>query len=104
MSTEAVALANLAAALAQGPTEEERWVQAGIDATMRAVAADRYNPALREGAPRVTVVGAVPVRGSGWAEPRPIESPMPKGSFVEGVVGGMIDRALGPAAPKEEGQ
>jgi hypothetical protein len=32
--------------------------------------------------------------------PRPIESPMPNGSFVERVVGGMIDHALGPAVPK----
>ena len=103
MSTRSGCTSEPCCGLAQGPTEEERRVQAGIDATMRAVAADRYNPALREGAPRVTVVGAVPVRGSGWAEPRPIESPLPKGSFVEGVVGGMIDHALGPAAPKEEG-
>jgi hypothetical protein len=41
-----------------------------------------------------------PLAGRGWSALRPIESPMPKGSFVDRVVGGMIDRALGPAVPK----
>ncbi len=74
MSTEAIALANLIAALARQPTEEERRVQAGIDATMRQVIRhDLKNPVTGHGsAAKVTVVGATPVRGSGWAEPRPI--------------------------------
>lgn len=41
-----------------GPAD--RAIQAGIDATMRAVTADRYNPVLREASPTVRVMGAVP--------------------------------------------
>jgi hypothetical protein len=89
-------------AAARQPTEQE--IQAGILKTMSEVVARPYNPnALR--APENVKVANAPVtagepgRGSGWQKERAIESPMPKGSFVEGVIGGMIDRALGPAAP-----
>ena len=112
MSAEDIVIARLSFELAKpsaGEAADAARIQRGIDATMRAVVADRYNPAHRKPSPTVRVVGAAPVtaeaplapeRGTGWAEPRPIESPMPKGSFVEGVVGRMIDNALGPALPK----
>lgn len=110
--TEAIAIANMTAGLAQpseGEAADAARIQRGIDATMRGVIADRYDPTRREPAPTVTVAGAMRMkdggelniipRSGGWAEPRPIESPVPKGSFVEGVIGGMIDRTLGPAVP-----
>jgi hypothetical protein len=108
MSNEEIVIARLSFELAKpsaGEAADAARIQRGIDATMRAVVADRYNPVLRKPSPTVTVVGAAPVitageRGTGWVEPRPIASPMPKGSFLEGVVGAMIDRALGPALPK----
>jgi hypothetical protein len=75
--------------------EELARIQRGIDQTIRAIAADRYNPTALPRAPTVTVVGA-PTVGE-----RPLTSPMPNGSFIEGVIGGMIDHALGPALPQE---
>jgi hypothetical protein len=60
----AVGIAAVARAMAQQMRAEggpaDRAIQAGIDATMRAVTADRYNPVLREASPTVRVMGAVP--------------------------------------------
>ena len=44
MGTDDVALARMGAAFARGPTEEEKAIQRGIDATMKDVCADRYRP------------------------------------------------------------
>jgi hypothetical protein len=58
-------------------------IQRGIDATMGAIIADRYNP-INSLPPSgtVTVIGATEVKtafdpggGRGWVEPRPITSP-----------------------------
>jgi hypothetical protein len=83
MSTEAIAFANLGRALARKPTEEEREIQRGIDATIRAVAADRYNPVHQPASPTVTVQSGVQtkqanellVRPKGWVEPVPLAVP-----------------------------
>jgi hypothetical protein len=93
-------------AKASQPTDAE--VARAMDLTIRAMARDAYNPnALNPpaivkvaNAPEVVTAGEAK-RGTGWANEVPIESPMPKGSFIEGVVGNMIDRALGPAVPKK---
>jgi hypothetical protein len=81
-------------AASRQPTEAE--IQRGIDAAMRGVIADRWtNPnALR--APDNVKVANAPVvvtagEGRGWQKEKALESPMPKGSFIEGAVGGMID-------------
>jgi hypothetical protein len=92
-------------AAARPPSEAE--IQQGILRSMREVVARPYNPnALRApptvrvaNAPEVTTAGE-PKRGTGWQEEKPLKSPMPKGSFIEGVVGGMIDAHLGPAQAK----
>lgn len=116
MSTEDLAISRLSFGLAQpsqGEAEDRARIQQGIDAAMRGVITDRYHPSRREPAPTVTVAGAVPVkdrfppepvpvRRGGWAPERPLTSPMPNGSFVEGVVGAMIDHVLGPAVRKLE--
>jgi hypothetical protein len=84
--------------------EENRRIQAGIDAVMRDVIADRYNPinslpkaqtVTVANAPRVTTAG----EERGWADEKPLASPMPNGSFIESVHGAMIDHHLGPALP-----
>jgi hypothetical protein len=80
-----------------------------MDKTIREMARDAYNPnALRRpettqvaNAPMVVTAGE-PKRGSGWQDEKPLESPMPKGSFIEGVVGGMIDAALPPGGEKKD--
>ncbi len=93
-------------AAARQPTEQE--IQQGILKSMGEVVRSPYNPnALRR--PEATKVANAPVvttagetkRGSGWQEEKPLASPMPKGSFIEGVVGGMIDAAHphGPGSP-----
>jgi hypothetical protein len=87
--------------------EEARRIQEGISRTLSDIVADRYNPIHGlPPSPTVTVVGATEVKtafepggGRGWQRERPIESPMPNGSFIERVVGGMIDHTLGPALP-----
>lgn len=63
--------------------EEFRRIQAGIDATMRAIIADpRKDPTAMPPSPTVTVVGATEVKtafdpggGRGWQRERPITSP-----------------------------
>jgi hypothetical protein len=106
IGTAEVGMVAIGRAAARQPTDAE--IQAGILRSMRDVVARPYNPnALRRpdrvgvaNAPEAVTAGE-PKRGTGWAKEAPIESPMPKGSFIEGVVGGMIDRALGPAVPKK---
>ena len=56
MSTDDVALTNMGFAFAKGPTEEERRIQRGIDATMRQVIADRYRPTDRDSGPGPTAM------------------------------------------------
>jgi hypothetical protein len=85
MSTDDIAVSRLGFGMAQpsaGEAEDAARLQAGIDATMRSVIADRYDPTRREPSPTVGVVGAVPVapasplvRGTGWADPRPLALP-----------------------------
>jgi len=110
--TTAVGVAAMANALSQQMRQDndpaDRAIQAGIDAAMRGVVKDTFNRAPSPILPKVTVSGAAPVkegiplaRGTGWAKEVPLVSPMPKGSFVEGVIGGMIDNALGPAVPRK---
>src|SRR5262245_61065354 len=106
LGTAELGMVAVGRAAAQQPTEQE--IQAGIDAAMRGVIADRWtNPNALRAPEKVKVANAVqiadeqPKAARGWVEPAKLESPMPKGSFIEGVVGGMIDRALGPAVPKK---
>src|SRR5262245_46213986 len=81
-------------------------IQAGIARTMGEVVRSASNPQRlipeaqmqRE---NVKPTNAPAVQTFGWANEKKLESPIPKGSFIEGVVGGMIDRALGPAVPKK---
>ena len=85
MNTGDIAVSRLGFGLAQptaGEAEDAARLQAGIDASMRGVIADRYNPTVREASPKVCVVGAVPVssgaplvRGTGWAAERPLAMP-----------------------------
>jgi hypothetical protein len=85
MSSDAIAIANLARGLAQpsaGEIEDAARLQAGIDAAMRGVIASPYNPNRLEQAAKVGVAGAVPAalgaplaRGTGWAEARPLALP-----------------------------
>lgn len=109
-NTSALALSRAGWALAPAPTEEEKAIQRGITETMRAVVADRYNPSVREGTSKVIPAGAsmvrpggelniIPSNTPGWVKEIPIKSPMPNGSFIEKVIGGMCDAALGPALP-----
>jgi hypothetical protein len=83
--TEAIALTNMTFEMAkpsEGEVADNARIQAGIDAAMRGVIADRYDPTRREPLPTVGVAGAVPVapaaplvRGTGWADPRPLALP-----------------------------
>ena len=110
MSTTDIAMANLGRALARKPTAEELEIARGIDATIRAVAADRYNPIHQPASPTVTVQSGVQtkqasellIRPKGWVEPQPIRSPSAKGSMVDNVIGALCDQALGPAVPKKK--
>jgi hypothetical protein len=94
-------------AASRPPTEAE--IQAGILKSMSEVVARPYNPQALN-APATVKVANAPVvvtageskRGSGWQDEKPLESPMPKGSFIEGVVGGMIDAALPPGGEKKD--
>ena len=98
----------VARALAQQmqPTEEERRIQAGIDATMREVIADRYNPNALAAPAKVTVAGAVPVVDgpplSGRSEPRPL-APPPGQEAIERLVnaGCPTDPSMGPKQMSE---
>jgi hypothetical protein len=83
--------------------EENRRIQAGIDDCMRSVISDRRkDPTSLPPSPTVTVVGAVEVkepfepRGTGWAEPRSIESP-PGQSAIERLVNAAL-----PHGPKSK--
>ena len=94
--TEDIAMRNLSWGLAPKQTEEERRVQAGIDATIRAVAADRYNPVWQPASPRVTVQSGVKVdpglpldRGTGWREEAPLGIP-PGQEAIERLVNAML--------------
>ena len=102
-STGAVGAMRVAQALTEQARQDanpaDRAIQAGIDATMRAVIADHIRGAGPSASPRSAI--AEPVRGTGWQKETPLVSPVPKGSFIEGVIGGMIDHALGPAVPKK---
>jgi hypothetical protein len=71
--------------------EEERRIQKGIDDTMRAVIADRYNPthALDGPSAKVTVVGAVVAKEPGvpqasepWRPMHPVQDWLRLGSTV----------------------
>jgi hypothetical protein len=71
--------------------EEERRIQKGIDDTMRAVIADRYNPthALDGPSAKVTVVGAVVAKEPGvpqasepWKPMHPVQDWLRLGSTV----------------------
>ena len=102
MSTTDIAMANLGRALARKPTAEELEIARGIDATIRAVAADRYNPVHRPASPTVTVQSGVQtkqanellVRPKGWVEPTPITSPSAKGSMVDNAIERLANSAL----------
>jgi hypothetical protein len=68
--------------------EELARIQRGIDQTIRAVAADRYNPTALPRSETVTVVGAPKVAGEpdrGWQREQPITSP-PGQSAIERLV------------------
>ena len=91
MGTSDVGLAAIARALAQsmGPTDEERRIQAGIDATMRAVIADPVKdptsqripdhlltnqPKRQQGMGLEQALLVIPPK-RGWADPAPLASP-----------------------------
>jgi hypothetical protein len=107
MGTAEAGMVAIGRAAARQPTEQE--IQQGILKSMSEVVARPYNPnALRApenvkvaNAPEVTTAGE-PKCGSGWQEEKPLTSPMPKCSFIEGVVGGMIDAALPPGGEKKD--
>jgi hypothetical protein len=120
--TTALGIAAVARALAQqrGPTDEDRRIQAGIDAAMRGVIAEQTdtsegrvkNPTDQRIPPHLMGKSREPLghlgnellvipRERGFAPEVPITSPLPKGSFIEGVVNRMVDNALGPAVPKK---
>jgi hypothetical protein len=116
MSTNDVALNRLAAVSRQRPTAEDLATQRAINKTMEAVVANRYDPTARpipEHQMKEMTTKPLPYLGNelliappkrtGWVEPTPLASPVPKGSFIEGVIGGMIDNALGPVQRKELG-
>jgi hypothetical protein len=89
--------------------DELRRRQAEIDQAMLGVIADarRSNPNAHELPIKVLPAGATEAKVGvepprrGWQEERPLESPMRTGSFVESVVGGMIDQAF-PPSPAEQ--
>lgn len=110
-STAEAGMVAIGRAASRQPTDQE--IQQGILKSMSEVVARPYNPnALRRpentkvaNAPVVTTAGE-PKRGRGWQEEKPLASPMPKGSFIEGVIGGMIDAAHphGPGSPLRKGK
>jgi hypothetical protein len=105
MGTADLGFVAVGKALVREPTEAE--IARALERTLREMRGDRYTNPQQLRAPERTQVanaprvvdGDEPKRGSSFQEPAKLESPMPKGSFVEGVVGGMIDNALGPAVP-----
>ena len=105
-STGAVGAMRVAQALTEQARQDanpaDRAIQAGIDATMRAVISDHIRGAGPSASPRSAI--AEPVRGTGWQKETPLVSPVPKGSFIEGVIDGMIDNALGPAVPAKKAE
>jgi hypothetical protein len=81
--------------------EENLRIQAGIDATMRDVIANRARPL--PSSPTVTVVGAPrvvtagdPPRGTGWVDPRPL-APPPGQEAIERLVNAVL-----PHGPKSK--
>ena len=81
MSDDSTAAMNVARALSQQmqPTEEERRIQEGIDATMREVVRHdaRHNPNALSAPVNVTPIGAqrVDAADNGWAEEKPLRLP-----------------------------
>ena len=85
--------------------EENLRIQAGIDATMRDVIANRARP--EPSSPTVTVVGAPrvitagepepPKRGTGWVEPRPL-APPPGQDAIERLVNAFLPHGPGSKA------
>ncbi len=119
MSTSDVALAAMAAALTQQmrPTEEDRRIQAGIDATMRGVIAEQVDPDptrvknpttqripehLLTNQPKPpqgtgldqALLVIPPKRGTGWVDAAPLSSP-PGQETIE-----RIANALAPHGPE----
>jgi hypothetical protein len=93
---------------ASRPTTEEE-IQRGIDATMRAVSADRYSATINRpksetvrvaNAPKV--VDADAKRGSGWQEEKPLGPVVKSGSMEERAMSQMIDAALPPGGEKKD--
>jgi hypothetical protein len=110
--TGAVGLSKLAFGAVPKITEEERAVQAGIEATIREVLRSRgYNPVVREPSPTVTVQSGVqtkqatellvaPARGTGWVEPSPLALP-PGTALIERMTGGKAAEGAGSGGADE---
>jgi hypothetical protein len=81
--------------------DELRRIQRGIDQTMRETIAHRpYSPGEMPASETVRVAGAPVVRGTGWQTERELELPVKPGSFLDRVVGGVIDNAT--LSPREK--
>ncbi len=125
-TTSDVGLAAIARALAQSmrPTEEDRRIQAGIDAAMRGVIAEQTstdptrikNPTAQRipehlltnqpKPPQLDLSQALlvipPKRGSGWAEAAPLSSP-PGQETIERIANALAPHGPEHGKPKAEG-
>jgi hypothetical protein len=112
--TGAVGLARIGHIMGAGreQTAEELAIQAGIDATMRAVVSQDApyvskmiaRDARPEDLPRAAPTSVASSNRTGWAKETPLEPPLgAKGSYLDNLVGKMIDNTLGPAVPKRDG-
>jgi hypothetical protein len=102
MGTADLGFVAIGKAAARPTTEQE--IQAGIDAAMRGVIADRWNPNALRRPDKVGVTNApnVVTAGRGWQEECPLEPVVKPGSMEERVISQMIDAALPPGGEKKD--